>query len=233
MSRIVKKLDEFVVLAEAITSNGESVIVSTGKAGMIGRTCDDEHPETEFHLLDVRYKFPFWSMSFYSGVGTAIDEDGEVWLLCSHPSTHFHKMDPEWAKEEQEDQDEGQKRPFRTNLMSKKGERAVEVFAGCKMLAVKLKAKGENGDDGDKENLRIKVFTAPIGKDSNKVKFDRDRKQVQKLLDEHYNEYLDQFELIKEYVPTASATNNGYMVGLYVKQRKSEELRFPPLKVEI
>ena len=73
LSRILKKAT--IVFAEAITSKGERVIVSTGEPGYIGRSCDESYPATEFHLLDVRYKFPHWQLNRYSGVAVAIDEE--------------------------------------------------------------------------------------------------------------------------------------------------------------
>ena len=92
-----------VVFAEAVTSKGERVIVSTGEPGYIGRSSDESYPATEFHLLDVRYKFPHWQLNRYSGVGTAIDEEGEVWVLCSGQETNFFKLDPSYSEDSADD----------------------------------------------------------------------------------------------------------------------------------
>ena len=51
------------VFAEALTSNNETVIVSLGQEGSIGRECSEACPASEFHLLDVRYKFPYWTVN--------------------------------------------------------------------------------------------------------------------------------------------------------------------------
>ena len=102
LSQILKSAT--IVFAEAITSKGERVIVSTGQLGFIGRTVDESHPATEFHLLDVRYKFPHWQLNRCSGVGTAIDEEGEVWILCSARETKFLKLDPSYSGDDSADE---------------------------------------------------------------------------------------------------------------------------------
>lgn len=79
-----------IVFAEALTSKGESVIVSCGEEGYIGRDCGEGQPNSEFHLLAERYMFPTWNLLGHAGVGTAIDEEGEVWILCCHEASKYH-----------------------------------------------------------------------------------------------------------------------------------------------
>ena len=47
----------------------------------------------------MRYKFPHWQLSRNSGTGTAIDEEGEVWILCSARNTKFVKLDPSYSED--------------------------------------------------------------------------------------------------------------------------------------
>ena len=79
-------------MAEAITSKGEKVILSFGtknkqededKPFEIGRDISEACPNGTWHLLDSRHSFPFWTLEGDTGTAAAIDEDGEVWILCA------------------------------------------------------------------------------------------------------------------------------------------------------
>jgi len=72
-----------IVLAEVRTSKGEKAIVSYGRGGELGREVTEQCPENEFHFLDERRHFPFWILDGSLGTAAAIDEDSEVWILCS------------------------------------------------------------------------------------------------------------------------------------------------------
>ena len=73
-----------IVFADAVTTKGEKVIVSCGCGNdRIGRAEDKDYPASDFHLLDGRYQFPYWCLDNDMATVAAIDEDGEVWILCS------------------------------------------------------------------------------------------------------------------------------------------------------
>ena len=173
MSRAAKLAT--IVFAEAVTTKGEHVIVSTGTEGYIGRNCDESHPATEFHLLDVRYKFPYWQLNSHCGVGAAIDEEGEVWILCSAPETNFYKLDPSCSGETADEDNRCQTKPFRTTLMAESKCRALDVLAGHTVITVTT----QGNEEDHKVKPRILVFNAD-------EKYSKDKQNLQKMLDKYY-----------------------------------------------
>ena len=131
MSGTVGKSDFYSVFAEALTSNDETVIVSSGVAGSIAREASEEFPETEFHLLDGRYKFPFWYVDSESLTLLAIDESGEIWILSSEGKHKEGRYCPELDSETVE-----VKKPTKTSLMQDKNMKALRLCSTAEFLLV-------------------------------------------------------------------------------------------------
>ena len=75
---------EYLFFAEALTSTGQKVLLSCGSESYsLGREPSEEHPANKLHELEGRNSFPFWFLDECSCTALAIDEDGEIWILCS------------------------------------------------------------------------------------------------------------------------------------------------------
>ena len=119
-----------VILAEAITSKGETVIVSCGTPGYIGRS-EGDYPADQFHLLDGRYMFPYWALYEDSHLnGVAIDENDEVWILFSPKDQHYASFCPDLPKESNVE------KPTKTNLMKDANCKALNAVTYDKILAL-------------------------------------------------------------------------------------------------
>ena len=109
--------------------------MSSGVAGKIARKSSQDYPETEFHLLDNRYKFPYWRVDTESFNFLAIDESGEIWIMWSEGSQKESRFCPELDSET-----EKVSKPTKTSLMKDKNMKALRLSSTREFLIVEAES---------------------------------------------------------------------------------------------
>lgn len=164
------------VFAEGLTSKDETVIVSCGVAGNIARKASQDYPETEFHLLDNRYKFPYWKFATGTNTVLAIDESGEIWILKSSGSQKESRYCPEL-----DPATETVKQPTKTSLMKDKNMKALRLVSTQEFLMVEAESLVDQ-----KKHVIVIEWDA---------KHKPLREKMQAMIEKHYDPISDQFEI--------------------------------------
>ena len=142
------------MICEATTDRGVKVLCSQGTDGRIGRAVTESEPNNEFHLMNYEQDMTeFIDISVTQDGVVAIDECGEIWILCGLNRYFFRNL--------------GLKKdnkvinmPTCTNYMGKAGLRATKIRLGNQCMIVEAVDKISG-----KKVIKVIKDTSPDRKD--------------------------------------------------------------------
>ena len=186
---------------------------------LIGRdSLSKDYPQDQFHLLDVRHSFPYWTLDFKSSIATAIDEDGEIWILsatydCSYATAFCGESVRKSVSE-----------PKKTILMETylPGYRAVSLQADENMICATYITAG------DPASQKVKLFHAEDTHESL-------QNRIHTLIHTNVHQLRDFYEVKSKLVKYQyySHSFKGILASFYIKQKKSKDKEYPTLVFDI